>query len=112
MAAMTALYEAPEGKTPCESAYLALAASESAAKTANAPPLVLRLAPRDDFLARCSALPPATQGCLVPKYKRGHQEECEKARPSPELLKPLFELAHAASAPARNENEPPPASAR
>jgi hypothetical protein len=104
MSGMTALYDAPEGKTPCETAYNALARSEEVAKAQHATPLVLHLAPRDEFLAKCGALPPATQLCLVPKHLRDHHGECAKLRPAYEVMKGMVELRGADSA---AENEPP-----
>jgi len=92
MVALKAMYAAPEGPTPCESAYNAFAAGEEAGRAPGKTPLVLKLAPRDEFLGRCRALPAAAQPCLVPAYSRGHREECVKARPAPELLAPMFEL--------------------
>ncbi|HZS37791.1 MAG TPA: hypothetical protein VFF06_13230 [Polyangia bacterium] len=107
MAAATALYDAPDGTTPCETAYNAFAHSEDVAKNAHVTAVVLRLAPRDEFLARCGALPPATQQCLAPKYLRGHREECARSRMSPDALKPMVELKQAGTA-VSNANEPPP----
>ncbi len=105
MAAANALYDAQEGKTPCETAYNALKTSDDVAKTQNAKSVVLRLAPRDEFLARCGALSPVTQQCLVPKYLRSHREECVPARPSPDVLKAMVELRQASQ---DDEGEPPP----
>lgn len=105
MSSINALYDAPEGKSPCESAFIAFKASDDLAKTENVKSAVLRLAPRDEFLARCSGLPEATQRCLVPKYLRGHHEECVAAKPAPEVLKALVELRQADQP--VSPNEPP-----
>jgi hypothetical protein len=106
MAAANALYHAPEGSTPCETAYNALKSSDDLARREHVTPVVLRLAPREEFLARCGALPPATQQCLVPVYLRSHREDCARSRPSPDVLKAIVELRQAA--PAEGLNEPLP----
>jgi hypothetical protein len=95
MASANAIYDAPEGKTACESAYLAFQAAIEAAKRESVKPIVLKTAPREEFLTKCAALPPLTQQCLVPKYLRDHRPECLPAKPAPEVLKALVELQQA-----------------
>ena len=107
MVAVRALYEAPAGKTPCESAYNAFKASEDVAKAEGAKAVVLKLAPRDEFLRRCEALAKELQACLVPDYLAKHRDECAKVRPEPSVLDPLVELRHA-SEPQRDEPAPTP----
>ncbi|HEY2747929.1 MAG TPA: hypothetical protein VGL86_25075 [Polyangia bacterium] len=102
MAAVRALHDAPVGQTPCESAYNAFKASDEVAKTMGAKAVVLKLAPRDEFLRRCDALPKELQTCLVPDYLSKHRDECEKARPAAGVLDPLVELRHATE-PQRDE---------
>ena len=92
MAAYLAMYQAPPGSTPCESAYNALKASQDYATQHQVAAVVLRLAPRDEFLQRCAAQPPLTQQCLVPVYLTQHRAECAPAKPAPEVLSPMFEL--------------------
>jgi hypothetical protein len=92
MAAELAFYDAPEGSTPCESAYNALKASLDVSTQQHVTPVVLRLAPRDEFLQRCTSLPDATQRCLAPRYMSKHRAECDKAKPAADVLAPMVEL--------------------
>jgi len=110
MSAVLALYHAPVGATPCESAYNAFKASLDVSTQQNATPVVQWLAPHDDFLARCNALPPATQQCLVPLYLSEHRAECQKAKPSDDTLKTLAQLKQAAEPGSQgpDQSEPPP----
>ncbi|HEY5243102.1 MAG TPA: hypothetical protein VIJ22_16595 [Polyangiaceae bacterium] len=96
MAAVRAEYSAPEGSTPCASAYNAFKASQDYAAEHDVTPVVLRLAPYDEFLQRCSALPEATQRCLVPRYMARRRAECDKAKPPADALAPMLELKAAA----------------
>ena len=106
MVAVRALYEAPPGATPCESAYNAFKASEDVAKAQNAKAVVLKLAPRDAFLQQCAALPKELQACLVPDHLARHRDECARAKPDPKVLEPLVELRRATE-PQRDEPAPP-----
>ncbi|MGD0529960.1 MAG: hypothetical protein ABSE49_32795 [Polyangiaceae bacterium] len=92
MAAVLALQHAPEGATPCESAYNAYKASKDVSDTQAVKAVVQRLAPRDEFLAKCAELPPGAQACLVPRYLSAHRQECVMARASSEQLSPMVEL--------------------
>ena len=92
MSAELAMYSAPEGSTPCESAYNALKASQDVSTQQHVTPVVLRLAPQAEFLQRCGALPEATQRCLVPRYMSKHRTECDKAKPPADALAALVEL--------------------
>ena len=92
MSAILVMYKAPAGNTPCESAYNAFKASQDYAAANDATAVVLRLAPRDEFLQRCAALPPLSQQCMVPAYLAQHRQECAKAKPAPEALSPMIEL--------------------
>jgi hypothetical protein len=85
MAAVLALQNAPDGATPCETAYNAFKASKDVSDTQGVKAVVLSLAPRDQFLAQCSGLPPATQACLAPRYMRLHRAECQRADPGVNL---------------------------
>ena len=89
---LTAMYNAPEGKTPCETAYNAYKAAEDVAqkdKRLRSP--FKYLAPRELFLQRCAALTPEQQICFGPKYKSHHADECAKLLPSVEVRNQLFE---------------------
>jgi hypothetical protein len=92
MTSLKAMFQAPIGKTPCETAYNAFKAGDDAGRGPGRTALVLRLAPRDEFLSRCNALPPEAQPCLAPAYSSRHREECLKNRPSSVLLEPMFAL--------------------
>ncbi|HEX8795744.1 MAG TPA: hypothetical protein VF765_32565 [Polyangiaceae bacterium] len=116
MGAVVALYHAPEGSTPCETAYNAFKASQDIATQKNLTPVVIKLAPRDQFLATCGALPPPTQQCMVPIYLAEHRPECVKAKPSQDVLDSLVQMKHQAEpgSPAADQqemSEPPPAAA-
>ena len=91
MAPVQAMLEAPEGATPCESAYLAIQAEQAAAKAKGVASFFARVAPRDEFLGLCNALPAESQPCMVPKYATFHRPECEAARPPDGALKGMFE---------------------
>ena len=92
MVALNALYHAPPGNTPCESAWNAFKASLDASQSSNAKPVVLRLSPHDEFVTHCQELSAAAQQCLVPSYLRGHHQECAPLKPSPDLLHEMMEL--------------------
>jgi hypothetical protein len=94
MSAVLALYKAPPGATPCESAYNAFQASQDYAAQHSVTAVVLRLAPHDEFIARCTAQPTSTQQCLVPLYLSEHREECRKARPPDDVLDALVQVKH------------------
>jgi len=102
MSAYLALYRAPPGSTPCESAYNAFKASQDYATANQVTPAVLRLAPRDEFLQRCAALPPLTRKCLVPDYLTQHRPECVPAKPAADVLAPMIALR------VRGEESPDP----
>jgi hypothetical protein len=107
MAAVLAMQRAPEGSTPCESAYNAFKASKDVSDSQDVKAVVQKLAPRDEFLAKCAALPPGAQACLVPRYSSRHKDECEGARASPDTLRPFLELLQ--RTPPVPEDDSPPA---
>lgn len=95
MGAMLVTYDAPDGSTPCETAYLAFKASQDYAAEHQVKAVVTWLAPRQDFLDKCATLPPATQLCLAPRYIAVHRNECEKAKPSPDVIAALVKMTTA-----------------
>jgi hypothetical protein len=107
LSAFTALYTAPEAGTPCETAYNAFKASQDFAAQNAVTPVVLKLAPRDEFLQRCNALPPATQKCVVPKYLTDHRAECDGLKPPDDVLLAMVEMKRTVSGPP-GQAEPPP----
>jgi hypothetical protein len=92
MAAVLAMQNAPVGATPCETAYNAFKASKDVSDTQDVKAVVLRLAPRDQFLTRCADLPPQTQLCLAPHYMWQHQADCRGASPAAANLSGMVEL--------------------
>jgi len=74
-----AALQAPEGATPCDSSYNALSAMQRVIEEKHLPPMFRQFPPREAFLSMCHALPPDVQPCLVPRYRDGHQDDCEQA---------------------------------
>src|SRR3990167_3489719 len=68
VAPFRAALNAPEGKTPCESAHNSLIALEEAAFKANMPAPWPVLPKREEFIDVCQRLSPETQRCLFPRY--------------------------------------------
>ncbi len=87
-----AMLEAPEGATPCESAYNAIQAEQAAAKRKGVASFFTSVAPKEEFLRLCGALPAEGQACMVPKYGTFHRQECEAVRPPDGALKGMFEV--------------------
>jgi hypothetical protein len=87
---MQAMLDAPEGATPCETAYAAIEAEQQATKLRGTKSIFEWVAPRPDFLASCQALTEAQQRCMALRYKRAHDDECQQARPSPDTLAKLI----------------------
>lgn len=108
MAAVLALQNAPDGATPCETAYNAFKASKDVSDTQGVKAVVLSLAPRDQFLARCAGLPPQTQACLAPRYMRLHRAECQRADPGVNLSG-MVELLRRTEPSHEDESVPAPA---
>jgi hypothetical protein len=112
MSSLLALYHAPVGATPCETAYNAFKASLDYSTQHNVTPVVIWLAPHDDFIARCSALPPPAQQCMVPVYISQHRPECQLAKPSDDALKTMAQLRQGEQSPDEPGTDlvPPPRS--
>ena len=92
MSAVLAMYDAPQGATPCESAYNAFRASLDFAKSHDATPVVQTLAPRDEFLSKCASLPPTVQQCLVPVYLAHNRDACDKVKPPADVVASMVVL--------------------
>jgi hypothetical protein len=92
MAAVRAMYSAPTGATPCESAYNAFQASLDVSNNTGAKPVIKKLAPHDDFIPRCQALPSLVQQCLVPLYLAQNRPQCEKVKPDRAVLNEMVEI--------------------
>lgn len=89
-ASVVAMYHAPEGATPCESAHNAFAAEAEAARKLGRESYFAFVAERTAFLAGCQALAPDTQLCLTPRYRVRHRAACDAALPPVETLSTLF----------------------
>lgn len=85
-----AMMNAPEGATPCETAYAAIEAEQQATKLRGTRSIFEWVAPKADFLAACAALTPEQQKCMALRYRRAHDDECQQARPSPDTLAKLI----------------------
>lgn len=72
-----AMFEAPEGSTPCETAYNAYKAFDDTAKEIGRPTPWASMPDKPRFLANCARLPEAQQRCMQPKYGVQHHPECD-----------------------------------
>jgi len=98
-ATLLAMYNAPAGATPCESAYNAITAEQDAAKTLKRDSVFTFVAAKPDFLKLCNAQSVTAQQCLVPKYQDEHSPECDAAKVKDDELAKLYVL--------RKDLEPP-----
>ena len=87
---LQAMLNAPEGATPCETAYAAIEAEQQATKLRGTKSIFEWVAPKPDFLANCQALTPGQQKCMALRYRRDHDDECLRERPSPDTLAKLI----------------------
>jgi hypothetical protein len=87
---MLAGFSAPDGGTPCETAYNALSATDDAARGTGMAVPWTRLPDRDTFLARCAALPPQEQECMQPRYAASHHPACDPILGKYEKDNPLW----------------------
>lgn len=83
------MLSAPDGATPCETAYNALAAEQQATRVRGGKSMFKWVAPKEEFLARCKELPEKSQQCMGPRYRREH-DDCTLARPPDAVLHKLF----------------------
>jgi hypothetical protein len=72
-APLLARFQAPQGSTPCETAYNGFKAS----RDANPREFPAVLPERDVFLERCSRLDEKSQQCMLARYAARHREECD-----------------------------------
>jgi len=87
---MMAMLNAPDQATPCLTAFAAIEAEGAAMKLHNGKSMFKWVAPKDAFVAACEQLPAAQQQCMAPRYRRDHPDDCQKNRPMPEALKPMY----------------------
>ena len=98
-ATLLAMYKAPTGATPCESLYNAVLAEQAKAKELKRDSVFTFVAPKDEFMKLCAALPATTQQCLAPAYQSRHARDCEAVNMTNEKFETLFKL--------RGDLEPP-----
>jgi hypothetical protein len=94
MSPLAALMDAPEGATPCDTLYNAIQMAQSDATRKGRSALFDWVAPHDEFFARCNAIPPEAQPCLLPRYWRDHRDDCRRLRPPQSTLDQLYRTAH------------------
>ncbi len=70
-------FDAPDGGTPCETAYNAYRALDERAKEIGKHPPWTAFPDRNTFLARCGALPPQEQQCYQPRYAAQNHPVCD-----------------------------------
>jgi hypothetical protein len=93
MAPLEAALDAPEGSTPCESAYNSIKALDDASHKASQATPWKQLADRDTFLGRCAKLPAQDQQCLAARYQAHHHDVCDAILPRYTGDSALFEAA-------------------
>jgi hypothetical protein len=103
-----AMFKAPEGATPCESALNAFVAEANASRTLGRASIFSFVADRDAFLTGCKALGSEVQACLVPRYAARHREGCETVMPPNDKLAHLFVLRDDSEGPAKEPPLPTP----
>jgi hypothetical protein len=92
MAPLAAAYDAPDGATPCETAYNAFRAMDDVAKQRGVGGVPWGTLPdRATFLARCDRLTPQEQECAQPRYQARHHKECDPIANRWENKNPLFQ---------------------
>jgi hypothetical protein len=90
MSPFAAAFDAPEGATPCETAYNAFHAIDDASRARNKSTPWSSLPERDTFLARCAALPPQEQQCYQPRYSAANHPICDPIIRKYEKNNPLW----------------------
>lgn len=86
---MSAMLNAPDGASPCETAYAAIEAEQKATKLRGGTSIFKWVAAKPDFLATCATLSPAAQSCMMPRYRRDHRDDCAQARPPTDVMEKL-----------------------
>jgi len=92
LAPVQAMMNAPEGATPCETAFNAIHAEQETARAKGLPSVFRKVAPKDEFLRLCANLPADIQPCVAPRYALHHHQECMDKRPPSGALKGMFEM--------------------
>jgi hypothetical protein len=105
LAPLAAMMKAPDGTTPCETAFNAFSAYDTMAKSQGNPRPWVELPDRAGFLARCGSLSQQEQQCLQPRYQAQHHDVCD---PLLEGVKKRNVLYEPVGKPAPSISEPPP----
>ena len=86
---MMTMLNAPEAATPCETAFNALDAEQAGARLRKGKSMFKWVAPKAEFLAQCEQLPEKAKQCMMPRYRREH-DDCAAARPPDAVLHKMF----------------------
>lgn len=78
IAPLRAALNAPEGATPCETAWNALSALDEACVAANMPAPWPVMPKRAEFFDVCQRMPAEMQRCLAPKYNSLNNAKCKQ----------------------------------
>jgi hypothetical protein len=106
LAPLTAMMKAPDGATPCETAFNAFSAYDTTAKGQGASRPWVELPDRAGFLARCTTLSQSEQQCLQPRYQAHHHDVCDPLLEDIKKRDVLYERVR--RSPASAVTEPPP----
>jgi hypothetical protein len=87
---MNAAFEAPDGGTPCETAYNALHAIDEGSRGTGMSVPWTTFPDRPTFLARCMALQPQEQECMQPRYAAQNHPVCDPIQNKFEKNNPLW----------------------
>jgi len=92
MAQLVAMMKAPEGSTPCETAWLAVQAEQETAKKLGKRSIYAKVAERSEFMRICGSLPKEAQACTAPRYMAANRDKCMVFKPPAETLKAMLEV--------------------
>jgi hypothetical protein len=107
LAPLTAMMKAPDGATPCETAFNAFSAYDTTAKAQGGARPWVELPDRAGFLTRCGTLSQQEQQCLQPRYQARQHDVCDPLLEGIKNRKVLYEpVGHATKA--SGVSEPPP----
>jgi hypothetical protein len=90
LAPLVEMGEAPEGSTPCETAWNAYKAFDDASKVQSSKTPYGVLPDKETLIARCSALPELEQKCLGPKFFSKNGALCQPIAQKYDGKNPLF----------------------
>jgi hypothetical protein len=92
MAQLVAMMKAPEGATPCETAWLAVQAEQESAKKLGKRSIYAKVAERGEFMRICGTLPKDAQACMAPRYMAANRDKCMVFKPPTDTLKSMLEV--------------------